>query len=616
MTLRKRLYSILLAVSTTVQTAGAFAQASPPPTLIPQAHEEVTLQNGSIMVYDQNISIPMRDGSFVYANVFQPKKPGKYPVIMAQGPYGKDATFQEAYADGWKKVLQSNPSICAKSTCRYLRWEHTDPERWVGDGYVVIAVDVRGAGYTPGYLDLLSVREARDFYDGIEWAGTQPWSNGKVGLLGISYMAINQWQVAALRPPHLAAIAPWEGASDLYRESSSHGGIESNLFVQLWFKNQILPNQNGNEKTTYKDPGTRANPTGAPLSAAMLIANRNDPMEMLHKHPLLDGYNLERNAQLNRIQVPLLSAGNLAGAGLHGRGNYEGFVQAGSPKKWLELHTGTHDDSFYGDEGIELQHRFFGRYLKGLKNGWEKTPPITLVVRDLTKAKFEVRTEQEWPIARTQWTRAYLDAKEKKLSEYAPSTESTSAFQAGTTAANFDMTFDNSVELTGPLAARLWIASSTTDADLFATLQIFDEHGKEVTFLGANDEAAPIAQGWLRASHRKLDQVRSKPYQPWHAHDEVQKLNPGEFYAVDVEFWPTSITVHPGYRLTLRVEGRDFQRPLADGTPAASPVYRGSGIFLHTDPYDRPMPEFGGVTTIATGPQHESYLTLPVVPKK
>lgn len=612
--------AVAIAVGIALHMQGASAQtAAPnasPSMMLPRAHEEVRLQSGAMMVYDQNVAIPLRDGGLVYANVFRPKKPGKYPVIMAQGPYGKDATFQEAYADGWKKVLKSNPTICAKSSCRYLRWEHTDPERWVGDGYVVIALDVRGAGYTPGYLDLLSARETRDYYDSIEWAGTQSWSNGKVGLLGISYMAINQWLVAALQPPHLAAIAPWEGASDLYRESSSHGGIESNLFVQLWFKSQILPNQNGNGNTTYKDPGTRQIPTGAPLSAALLTANRADPLETLHKHPLLDAFNLERNAQLNRIRVPLLSASNLAGAGLHGRGNYEGFVQAASTEKWLSLHTGTHDDSFYGDEGVELQHRFFERYLKGVRNGWEKTSPVTMVVRDPAKQTFEVRTEQAWPIERTEWTRVHLDAQSQQLSTDAPATAAASTFEAGKTAALFDIKFDKTTEFTGPLAAHLWVASSTSDADLFATLQLFDESGKEIAFLGASDEAAPIAQGWLRASHRKLDLARSKPYQPWHTHDEVQKLNPGELYPVDVEFWPMSITVHPGYRMTLRVEGKDFQRPLADGSAAPSLINRGSGVFLHTDPYDRPLPEFGGTTTIATGPQHDSYLTLPVVPRR
>lgn len=590
------------------------ADAAPQADRLPHAHEEVMLKSGATMIYDQNVAVTLRDGSVVYANVFRPKSAGTYPIIMAQGPYGKDATFQDSYAPGWAALSKANPDICARSSCRFLRWEHTDPERWVGNGYVVIALDVRGSGYSPGYLDLVSAREAHDYYDAIEWAARQAWSNGKVGLLGISYMAINQWQVAALQPPHLAAIIPWEGASDLYREALFHGGIESNLFLDLWFKSQLLPNQNGNAGTRYKDSGTGLSPTGAALSDDLLKANRKNLVESAREHPLLDAYNEERNAKLSRIRTPLLSAGNLSAAGLHGRGNYEGFMQASSPEKWLSLHTGTHDDSFYSDEGIALQHKFFDHYLKGIDNKWEKTPRVTLVERDPARNTWTTRLEKNWPLDRTRYVDYHLDAKQHQLSSNAPNVEAASMFDAGKTAATFDMTFDKTTEFTGPLAAHLWIASSTTDADLFLTLQLFDEKGHEVTFLGASDPASPLAQGWLRASQRKLDTKRSKPYQPWHTHDEVQKLTPGQFYPVDVEIWPTSIVVHPGYKLSLRIEGADFHRPASDPNDK-SVVNRGSGVFLHTDPIDRPQPEFAGVTTVATGGQHDSFLVLPVIPR-
>ena len=423
---------------------------------------------------------------------------------------------------------------------------------------------------------------------------------------------MNQWQVAALRPPHLSAIAPWEGASDLFRESGYHGGIESNLFVQLWFKSQILPNQHGNGSTRYRDPGTGMAPTGVALDAQTLISNRSDPSEQARAHPLLDAYNIGRNADLGRIEVPLLSAGNLAAAGLHGRGNYEGFLQASSAEKRLFLHTGTHDDNFYSDEGLALQHQFFDHYLKGAKNGWDQLPPVTMVVRDPSVAKVQERAEQAWPLARTEWKAYHLDASTRQLGATTPAQASTSTFSAGKTAATYELTFDRKQEITGPLAAHLWIASTTTDADLFVSLQLFDSNGKEVTFLGASDDAAPLAQGWLRASQRELDARRSRPYQPWHTHDQVQKLTPGEFYPVDIEIWPASVVVPLGYKLVLRIEGADFQRPAVVGAPPFAG--RGSGVFLHTDLADRPLPEFGGTTSIATGAAHDSYLTLPLVP--
>jgi putative CocE/NonD family hydrolase len=604
-----KLASVALAAAALFAAAQANAQSA----TTPAAREEVVLQNGRTMVYEQNVKVPLRDGSYVYANVYRPKVPGKYPVIMAQGPYGKDVPFQEAYAPTWAKAIKSNPAICAGSSCRFVRWEETDPERWVGDGYVVIAVDVRGSGYSPGYLNVLSVRESSDYYDAIEWAGTQSWSNGKVGLLGISYMAINQWLVAALQPPHLAAIAPWEGASDLYREVFFHGGIESDKFFQIWFNGQILPNQNGNAKTRYKDPGTHEPPTGAPLRDDQLKANRVDPLDEDHAHPLLDAFNQERNPDLARIKTPLLSAGNLSGAGLHGRGNYEGFVQASSPSKKLFVHGGSHDDSFYGKEGLALQHRFFDRYLKGVKNGWESLPPVTMTVRDPAVKPPVDRAESAWPISRIEWKKYHLDAATKQVGEQVPTAPASATFKAGQGVTTFDTTFDTTQEFSGPLSAHLWVSSSTTDADLFLTLQLFDETGKEVTFLGASDEAAPLSQGWLRVSQRKLDEKRSTPAQPWHTHDEIQKLTPGQFYPVDVEIWPTSIVVHPGYKLRVRVEGSDFVRLGADPTQK---INHGSGFFLHTDPLDRPAAEFGGETTIATGGDHDSYLVLPFVPAK
>src|SRR5258708_5763903 len=178
------------------------SHASQQNAAIPHAHEEVNLAGGAVMVYDQNVPVTLRDGHTVYANVFRPSRPGKYPVILAQTPYGKDATFQEAYSKGWALLAKSHPDICKQSSCRFLRWELVDPERWIGEGYAVVAVDVRGAGYSPGYLELVSSREAYDLYDAIEWAAAQNWSSGRVGLLGISYMAINQWQGPAPPPAH------------------------------------------------------------------------------------------------------------------------------------------------------------------------------------------------------------------------------------------------------------------------------------------------------------------------------------------------------------------------------------------------------------------------------
>ncbi|MDI9330473.1 MAG: CocE/NonD family hydrolase [Alphaproteobacteria bacterium] len=162
------------------------------------------------MRFEQDVAIEASDGLLLRANVFRPDAPGRYPVVMAHGSYGKDMHFSHAFKPQWEKLNRIYPGLGTQgSSGRYLRWETVDPERWVPDGYVVVQVDSRGTGKSPGYLDPFSPREIQDDFDCIEWAGVQDWSNGKVGLLGVSYYGIEQWQVAALRPPHLAAICPW-----------------------------------------------------------------------------------------------------------------------------------------------------------------------------------------------------------------------------------------------------------------------------------------------------------------------------------------------------------------------------------------------------------------------
>ena len=166
------------------------------------------------MLLEQNTDVPMRDGAILRANVYRPNAGGRFPVLMTFGPYGKDVPLREFMQEAWDRLNTTYPEILAASSCKHLVFERPDPEIWVPDGYIVINVDSRGAGKSPGRLDPNSPSEFRDFYDAIEWAGTQPWSSGKVGLLGISYYATGQWFVAAMQPPHLAAILPWQGTYD------------------------------------------------------------------------------------------------------------------------------------------------------------------------------------------------------------------------------------------------------------------------------------------------------------------------------------------------------------------------------------------------------------------
>lgn len=210
------------------------------------------------MIVDRDVPIPMDDGLCLKADVFRPRDEKPAPVIMTLGPYGKGVPYHVGFAPQWKWLLSTYPDILPGSSKDYMVWETVDPEIWVTWGYVVIRVDSRGAGRSPGRSDILSPRETKDYYQAIEWAAEQMWSTGKIGLCGISYYAINQWAVAALQPPHLRAMIPWEGAADFYRDFARHGGIESNGFLEAWYPRQIVAVQHGNPEAVSKRDGRRS----------------------------------------------------------------------------------------------------------------------------------------------------------------------------------------------------------------------------------------------------------------------------------------------------------------------------------------------------------------------
>ena len=136
------------------------------------------------MRIDWDIPIPMDDGIVLRADIYRPVEEGQYPVILSYGPYGKGMPFQVGYKDQWRIMASQHPDVTAGSTNKYQNWEVVDPEKWVPYGYACVRVDSRGAGRSPGRIDIFSPRETKDLYDCIEWAAVQPWSNGKVGLNG------------------------------------------------------------------------------------------------------------------------------------------------------------------------------------------------------------------------------------------------------------------------------------------------------------------------------------------------------------------------------------------------------------------------------------------------
>ncbi|MBR1159430.1 CocE/NonD family hydrolase [Bradyrhizobium elkanii] len=561
------------------------------------------------MLFDHDVPVTMTDGLQLRVNIYRPEKPGRYPVLMLMGPYGKDTSLVDApaYKTSWAKLIAKYPDLCKTSSCRYIRFEAPDPERWVANGYIVIHADVRGAGASPGVLDPFSPRETQDYATLITWAAHQPWSSGKVGLLGTSFQAINQYQVAALQPEGLAAILPWEGAYDQYREIAYYGGI-LNVAWEYWWTHQVVPNQNGNAETPLVDSINGGKDTGAPLSPDVLKQNRVDPVEAFARHPFDDAYYHQRTPDGSRITVPLLDVANWTDW------STEGYRAAASKQKWLRIQTGDHMTPFYSEESLALQKRFFDHFLEGVNNGWEKEPRVAVQVRRPDGTTW--RSASAWPLPGTRLERWNLDAATGSMSPAPVIAAAEKSYPGSGDGLTFTSApFDEETEFTGPIGVRLWVSSSTKDMDVFAAVRLIDPQGRDVTFMGNSDPNVPLGLGYLRVSQRAVDPARSTEYTSFHPHLAFEPMTPGQLYPVDVEFTePTSIVIPKGYRLALTIQGKDFGYGPGANTVRAKdydlPNSNNSGLFFAAHPNRAPA-VYGGTNTVATGGEHASYLLLP-----
>jgi uncharacterized protein len=547
------------------------------------------------IVIEKDVDVPVRDGAKLKADIFRPRSTEKVPAILNLGPYQKDK-------------LWVTPDTLEEKQNPYMNWETINPLWWVPKGYASVRVDGRGSGKSPGQHEPWSHGEAIDFYDAIEWAAAQPWCNGKVGLNGISYYAMNQWFVANLSPPSLKAIIPWEGAADLYRDALYHGGIFS-VFMSNWITAHTMHHLLGR--------GSRVEPDRW----------KTDTMYRWLHDSLDSGTLRGAQAQWDKITVPMFTAGNWSGMALHLRGNTEAFMRSASKHKKLRIHAGSHVHAFYTEEGRADQIKFFDYWLKGVENGVMDEPPVKLAIRKGNDV-LEWRHENEWPLKRTQWTKFFFDLSQSPpagkpqtgvLTNDNPKTESSSTYPAfslgtmGSTSAASSQVMGggikpgmgialqtpplpNDIEVTGPLMASFWVSSETEDMDLFLTLRNFDVDGNEILETGQQGAPVPVAKGWLRVSHRELDPALTLPYRPYHKHQRRLYLKPGEVVQVQVEIWPTSMVFKKGHHIRLDVQPRDG---------AGSAGY----LHYHAD-YNT------GMNTVHAGGKYESYLLLPVIPEK
>ncbi len=521
----------------------------------------------SSTVVDFDLAVPMRDGARLFANLFRPAGQGPWPVIMSVTPYGKDKLPDRL---GSFFMRLSGVKFGNLNCSQLTGFEAPDPIDWVERGYAVLQADVRGMHKSEGEAGVLREQDAEDYYDLIEWAPSQPWCTGRVGLMGVSYLAMSQWRVAAMKPSHLRAIVPWESATDLYRELAFHGGIPETRFTSLWSTMRMKRGRNRR------------------------FPRAEDFLAESAAHPLDDAYWASKRTGLEDIDVPALVCANWSDHGLHTRGSIEGFSRISSSQKWLFTHGRKKWETFYGEEALAWQKRFLDHFLRDADNQMDRVPKVRLEVR---KGYYEqdVRLEQSWPPPSVKSARLYLCATTGTLQGEPVVSEGRMQYRptSGSGKAVFSCRFGREVELIGSMCLKVWVSTSEgDDLDLFVVLRKLDPTGREIFFSGYNGyERDGLAKGWLRASHRELDPARSTSLRPWHSHTQIQKVRSGEIVRLEIEIWPSATVFEAGTALQLTIQGRDAAR-----YPA----------FRHRKLVNR------GLHTLFAGGPYDSHLAIPL----
>ena len=518
-----------------------------------------------LMTMLRDLPVSVRDGTTLRVNVILPPGQGPFPVLMSAHPYGKD-NLPRRGRTGYRVSVQYR-MLRQPARVRFSSltgWEAPDPAWWAAQGYAVVNCDLRGAGTSKGTASLLSDQEGEDVYDLVEWAGAQSWSTGAVGMLGVSYLALSQWKAAALRPPSLKAICPWEGFTDAYRDLIRPGGIREDGFIRLW------------------SLGLR----GVRQRYSIAARRRN--------HPLRDDWWRGLVPALPEITAPALICGSFSDNNLHTRGSFRGWERIASADKFLYTHRGGKWLTFYSPEVSAALLAFFDRYLRG--RDVPAPPRIRLEVRESRDVVRSVRDESNWPLDGTEWRPLYLTS--DGLAGAPPAEDGQLAFGTRTGGACWEWTVPADTEITGPMALRIWVAThGADDVSLFAGVEKW--RGRSyVPFEGSYGFGRDrITTGWLKASLRGLDRGESRSFEPVPACTSPQPLTAGQVVAVDIALGPSATFFRAGDTLRLVVAGRWLwpRNPLTGQFPAAY----------------QPSPR--GECTVHWGPERQAQLLIPVI---
>ena len=514
---------------------------------------------------DENVYVTMRDGVKIAVDVYYPEAEGRYPALLSMSPYIKEIQRQPP---------ELSHSIEAGAT-----------DFFVPKGYVHIIAQIRGTGFSQGQWNLLDIEEQQDGYDLVEWIAQQPWCDGNVGMLGDSYFAMIQYLVAAQKPPHLKCIAPYDGLTDPYRDFCYRGGVFFSWFMGMWLVDTIFQ---------CLWPG----PVEGKLPPTNLFVD-------LASHPDDGPYYWERAAwtKLDKIDVPMLSI--VPQSFIHIRGQLYAYPMIKAPKKLLVVPpAGAHaHESFLLNRPLNEQMlRWYDYWLKGIDTDIMDEPQVAI----FDSGTKEWRYENEYPLARTEWTKFYLRSNPAGpvtqppyglISVESPGSEepdrymtpeSTSLVAAGKPVLAYATPpLSEDVRVWGPLSAILYGSSTTLDIVWFVKLGDVDPDGK-VTLL---------TQGHLKASYREVDEARSKPGQPFHPFQNAVPPEPNTVYEFQIEVWPIFHTFKAGHKIWVQIASVDFNYQMQ----------------LHTI-YTSEMLPIPAENTIFHDSAHPSHLVLPVIP--
>jgi predicted acyl esterase len=497
------------------------------------------------VLVERDIRIPMRDGTILSGDLFRPASGGKFPVVLGAHPYNCEIQTAPLRPIGYGNLRG------------YI--EAGDPEFLVRRGYVQVVINVRGTGKSQGQFQMMGPLEVQDVCDAIQWLAAQPWSDGNVGMFGVSYFAWLQIQVAALNPPHLKAIfAPW-GATDFYRDVFYHGGILAHGFLRHWSLNWDNPRSASWYREKHGDKQYRKAIEAALRDEDIVaVADLRQVLENPDKgkNPAvvdvilnsLDGeYYSERNVDYSDARTPAFLGACWGMYGLHLPGAFRTWKHWKGPKKMAI------SPPLYLDRPVfQYQYeslRWFDHWLKGIDNGVMDEPPVRLFI----PGTGEWKTANDWPLPETRWTPFYFHAGALLSEHELWPNEGHDSFEDSTFVHGeltyWTPTLVENTELIGPVPLHLYASSSDAEMFVFATL----------LHMNAAGEVQELTRGWLRGSQRAL-RADSEDWEPIPAHTQREPLEPGKIYDLRFSMVSTARLFLAGERIGVRIKGADNER--------------------------------------------------------